>query len=142
MKINADLVLKMRNRRSWTQEELAIASGLNLKTIQRIEKRGSASLQSKKALAAVFNLDTRDLDYRGLQMKPCPECRSDEVYRYEKYFEYSGVGEQLLPDLASGGAFSATPICPVVCLECGYIRIYTSKESRARLESSKHWTKV
>ncbi len=47
MKINAELVLKLRKSYSWTQDELAIASGLNLKTIQRIEKKASASLQSK-----------------------------------------------------------------------------------------------
>ena len=51
MKINADLVLKARKGKSWSQEELAIASGLNLRTIQRIESEASASLQSKKALA-------------------------------------------------------------------------------------------
>ena len=142
MKINAALVLKLRNGNSWTQEELAIASGLNLKTIQRIEKKASASHQSKKALAAVFNIDAQDLDCKGLQMTPCPECRSEEVYQYEKYFEYTGVGEQLLPDLATGGTFSSTPICPVVCFECGYVRIYTSEESRGRLKASKHWRKV
>jgi transcriptional regulator with XRE-family HTH domain len=42
MKINADLVLKARKEKSWSQEELAIASGLNLRTIQRIESEASA----------------------------------------------------------------------------------------------------
>ena len=30
MKINVDLVLNARRQKSWSQEELAIASGLNL----------------------------------------------------------------------------------------------------------------
>jgi len=68
VKINADLVLRLRNDRSWSQEELAIASNLNLRTIQRIEKEASASLQSKKALASAFNIDVHDLDYEELPM--------------------------------------------------------------------------
>ena len=38
MKINAGVVLKARKQKASSQEELAIASGLNLRTIQRIEK--------------------------------------------------------------------------------------------------------
>src|SRR6185369_10576047 len=34
MRINAHLVLEARKRKHWSQEELAIASGLNLRTIQ------------------------------------------------------------------------------------------------------------
>ena len=61
MKINVELVLNGRKQRSWSQDELAIASGLNLRTIQRIESEGSASLQSKKALASALELDVLDL---------------------------------------------------------------------------------
>jgi transcriptional regulator with XRE-family HTH domain len=63
MKINVELVLKARKQKSWSQEELAIASGLNLRTIQRIESEASASLQSKKALASALDLDVQDLDH-------------------------------------------------------------------------------
>jgi transcriptional regulator with XRE-family HTH domain len=61
MKINAELVLKARKQKSWSQDELAIASGLNLRTIQRIESQASASLQSMKALASALDLDVQDL---------------------------------------------------------------------------------
>ena len=70
MKINAELVLKARKQKSWSQEELAIASGLNLRTIQRIESEASASLQSKKALASALDLDVQDLEY---EEKPMPQ---------------------------------------------------------------------
>ncbi len=39
MKINVDVVLSVRKRSRWSQEELAIASGLNLRAIQRIRVR-------------------------------------------------------------------------------------------------------
>ena len=141
MKINAELLIKLRHKQAWSQDELSIASGLSLRTIQRIETEASASLQSKKALASVFNIDIQDLDYKGMQMKPCPQCKSDEIYQHNEYFEYTGVGEQLLPGLATG-LFSAAPICPVVCFDCGYIRIFTSEESRSKLKSSIDWKKV
>jgi DNA-binding XRE family transcriptional regulator len=141
MKINAELVLKLRNQYSWTQEELAIAAGLNLKTIQRIEKKASASLQSKKALASVFNINTQDLDYEELQMKPCSECKSDRVYQYKKHMEFGGFGGELLPGLAPGN-FSLATLLPVVCFDCGHIRFFASKEARDKLEASDGWTQI
>ena len=42
MRINADLVIKARKKKSWSQEELAIAAGLNLRTVQRIESEAAA----------------------------------------------------------------------------------------------------
>src|SRR6185369_14273539 len=60
--INRSLILALRNQRSWSQDELAVAAGLNLRTVQRIERSGSASLQPKKALAAAFNIDVNDLE--------------------------------------------------------------------------------
>jgi len=141
MKINAELVLKLRKQNSWTQEELAIASGLNLKTVQRIENKASASLQSKKALASVFNIDIQDLDYKELQMKSCSECKSDRVYQYKKYIEFGGFGGELLPGLAPG-TFSLASFLPVVCFDCGYIRFFASKEARNKLEVSDDWMQI
>ena len=69
MKINVDLVLSARKQKSWSQDALATASGLNLRTIQRIESEASASLQSKKALASALDLDVHDLDYQEIQMR-------------------------------------------------------------------------
>ena len=69
MKINAEVVLKARKEKSWSQEELAIASGLNLRTIQRIESEASASLQSKKALASALDLDVQDLELEEKLMR-------------------------------------------------------------------------
>lgn len=74
MIIDRELVKRLRNKQAWSQEELAVASGLNLRTVQRIEKEGSISLQSKKALASVFGLDIEDLDY--VEPESCFEYKS------------------------------------------------------------------
>ena len=71
--------LKARKQKSWSQEELAIASGLNLRTIQRIEREASASLESKKALASALDLDIQDLDYQEIRMRQEWEYRVVET---------------------------------------------------------------
>lgn len=140
MKINAERVVTLRRNRSWSQDELAVASGLNLRTIQRIEKYASASLQSKKAVAAAFDIDTRDLDCEEAQMKPCPVCGSNEIYQYKDYFRYGmGAGEELLPGL---GAFTMARIRPSVCVSCGYVRLFADEEARKKIKVSKHWQMV
>jgi transcriptional regulator with XRE-family HTH domain len=94
MKINRDRVLEARKQKSWSQEELATAAGLNLRTIQRIEGEASASLQSKKALASALDLDIHDLDYQETRMR--------------QEWEYKVVETKnrtaLQPELASAGA--------------------------------------
>lgn len=90
MKINADLVVKLRTEKAWSQEELANASGLNVRTIQRVEKEASASLHSKRQLASALGISVQDLDFEENLMKPCPLCKSDQVYQYKEYFQHSG----------------------------------------------------
>tara|TARA_R110002094_G_scaffold103333_1_gene102794 strand:- start:167 stop:634 length:468 start_codon:yes stop_codon:yes gene_type:complete len=54
-------VRKLRLKRAWSQEQLAQFSGLNIRTIQRIERGQKAGLESLKALAAVFEVEVDDL---------------------------------------------------------------------------------
>ncbi len=98
MKINAELVFELRTKKSWSQEELALAAGVNLRTIQRIEKEATASLQSKKALASVFGIHISDLEpQEKLKMKKY-EYKTLEVQSKEGFL--SGIKKQELPDFA------------------------------------------
>ena len=54
-------VKSLRQNKSWSQEQLAQLSGLNVRTIQRIEKGDSVGLETLKSLAAVFEIDVNDL---------------------------------------------------------------------------------
>jgi len=73
-----------RLKKGWTQLQLAEFSGLSLRTIQRIEKGHPPTIESLKALAAVFEVDFNDLvgsdDY-----SPIDESRlsSEEVAELE-----------------------------------------------------------
>ncbi len=50
-------VRKLRLQKGWSQEQLAEMTDLSIRTIQRIERGRSPSLESRKALAAVFDID-------------------------------------------------------------------------------------
>lgn len=56
MKINSDLVKSLRSEKNWSQEKLSEACGLNLRTIQRLENTGKASIESVRALSDVFEV--------------------------------------------------------------------------------------
>ncbi|WP_018624474.1 helix-turn-helix domain-containing protein [Kangiella aquimarina] len=55
------VIKKLRENKQWSQEQLATLSGLSIRTIQRIESGNRASLESLKALAAVFETDIETL---------------------------------------------------------------------------------
>jgi len=50
-------IQKLRLKRGWSQQQLADASGLSVRTIQRLENGHAASTESLKCLAAVFEVD-------------------------------------------------------------------------------------
>jgi transcriptional regulator with XRE-family HTH domain len=62
VKVDTDRIKELRRERAMSQEELAGAAGLSLRTIQRIEAEGIASLESKKALAVVLGVAPETLD--------------------------------------------------------------------------------
>ena len=61
MKIDSELVKKLRTSKPWSQEQLSDASGLNLRTIQRLESMGKASIDSVRALADAFEVEPKEL---------------------------------------------------------------------------------
>jgi transcriptional regulator with XRE-family HTH domain len=54
-------IQKLRTDRGWTQEQLALHSGLSPRTIQRLESGNAATLESLKCLAAVFDTSVTNL---------------------------------------------------------------------------------
>ncbi|GAC18704.1 helix-turn-helix domain-containing protein [Paraglaciecola arctica] len=57
------MILKeLRISRHFSQEQLAQMSGLNVRTIQRIESGKNASLESLKCLASVLDIDVSTLN--------------------------------------------------------------------------------
>lgn len=70
MKLNSELIKRERENRAWSQQDLAVAAGLGIRTIQRIESGEPASNESAKALAAVFKLQVSQIREETPRQEP------------------------------------------------------------------------
>ncbi|MCE9687858.1 helix-turn-helix domain-containing protein [Shewanella sp. AS16] len=61
------LIRKLRLQRGWSQEHLAQLTGLNTRTIQRVERGKPPSLETLNSLAAVFEIELNQLQ-EGITM--------------------------------------------------------------------------
>lgn len=61
MDIQAKRVRELRIQRGWTQQHLADACAVSLRTVQRIEKDGNAATETVLALCAVFDVEREQL---------------------------------------------------------------------------------
>lgn len=61
MDIQAEQVRYLRAQKGWTQQHLAEACAVSLRTIQRVEKDGNAANETVSALCAVFEVDREEL---------------------------------------------------------------------------------
>ena len=57
MRVDPAKMRNLREERSWSQERLADAAGLSLRTVQRVESEGNASAETRLALAGAFGVD-------------------------------------------------------------------------------------
>lgn len=59
--ISKEKIRQLRMSKGWPQEQLALASGLSVRTVQRVESEGAASLNTAMSLAATFEVDVSEL---------------------------------------------------------------------------------
>ena len=79
------LVQKLRLQHGWSQQQLAEASGLSVRTVQRIEAGYPASTESLKSLAAVFEVDFSTLNPEQ-NMSPTASSLSEQ--QEQEAFKY------------------------------------------------------
>lgn len=58
----AKYIRRERRERAWPQQQLADIAGVNLRTVQRVEKDGAASFETLKGIAIAFDVDVKDLE--------------------------------------------------------------------------------
>ena len=80
--INSDLVKALRLKKSWSQEKLATASGLSLRTVQRAENSGTSSLETKLALSAALNIPAEKLMPISSNSSKTPQNQNTVIYGY------------------------------------------------------------
>lgn len=59
--MNETRIVDLRTRRGWTQERLAEASGITVRTVQRLEAGSDASLDTLTRVAGALEVPVRDL---------------------------------------------------------------------------------
>jgi len=74
----AIIVRKLRLQRGWTQDQLAEFAGISVRSVQRIERGADASLETRKAMAAVFEVDLTTLQNGAEPMETQPSIAPDE----------------------------------------------------------------
>lgn len=57
MLLVSETVKDLRSQNGWTQQHLAEICDVSVRTIQRVEKDGVASMETTLALASVFNVE-------------------------------------------------------------------------------------
>ena len=95
MQVNSDRIIELRRNSAWSQDELATAAGLNLRTVQRAEKGRTASMQTLKALAAALEADLDDLK------KPAENTVMKYEYKTLVMPFKTGFASQVPPDIAT-----------------------------------------
>jgi transcriptional regulator with XRE-family HTH domain len=76
MHIDSARLRELRTGRQWSQEQLARLSGLNLRTIQRLESGARVSMESLRALAAIFEVPAQSLLAGGSPTPSQPALRA------------------------------------------------------------------
>jgi len=131
MKVDVALIKAQREQRAWSQEHLAEVTGLGLRTIQRIEKTGTASYESARSLAAVFGVEVADLRDRR---EPVGGPRISVPLR-------PALG--VLAALAAGGALflASNSFADQVLIDVG-VALNTTTPGSTAIETSEWFTQV
>ncbi len=88
------IVRKLRLKKGWTQSQLAEMAGVTTRTIQRMEQGQQPSLETARALAAVFEIDLSLLQPEDQPMQNDNELQADEqrallyAQRMKAFYEY------------------------------------------------------
>lgn len=85
-------IRQFRELRHWSQEQLAEISGLNVRTVQRVEQGDSASFDTRRALARAFDLN--DIDALN---KPFSLPTAEELQAAQAQFEHDHITLAVAP---------------------------------------------
>lgn len=113
---------KFRHAKYWSQEELSLASGLSVRTIQRIEAGGTASKESLKCLSAALEVEISKLEEVVKVIDKTTEDWQKVPRWLRAYFFGSGalkvherrfnIGAEIVLTVAGLGCLAASPFIP------------------------------
>ncbi len=87
---------KLRLKKGWSQEQLAQLSELSVRTIQRLERGQTPSLETLKCLAAVFEIDLNELQQENTMTTTTREQTETEQKVIEQVRDIKGFYSHLI----------------------------------------------
>lgn len=73
MAVSGDKIKTLRDAKAWSQAHLAEAAGLSLRTVQRVEAEGTASAETRLAIAAALGVSVEDLSAPAAVVAETPD---------------------------------------------------------------------
>lgn len=96
MEINSTIIKNLRQAKGWTQQHFADASGLSLRTIQRVERDGNAVKETALAICATLEIELK-------QLSIIPDVEASQLQEANIYKQLiTAVGALLLGALGGG----------------------------------------
>jgi transcriptional regulator with XRE-family HTH domain len=93
MNVDINLIKVERNKRGWTQSQLADICSLSLRTIKRIEKLGLVSHESVQSLAAAFEVTVDELTISVMKAENTLSINLDKgSWRNKPFYWLGSVG--------------------------------------------------
>jgi transcriptional regulator with XRE-family HTH domain len=117
-----------RETRQWSQEQLAEISGLNVRTVQRVEQGLSASLDTRRALASAFEFE--DIDAFN---KPFTIPSEEELKAAKEKFDREHVTLTAIPLTTGKQLAKLVEICSMDLSEPGFELAREADETFAAL---------
>ncbi len=74
-------IKNLRERRAWSQDQLAEVAGVSVRTVQRIEKGDEPSLETLKSLASAFEIDVAEFTVTPPDQKTSEHARGSLMLR-------------------------------------------------------------
>jgi DNA-binding XRE family transcriptional regulator len=75
MKLDSERLKMLRESHGWSQDQLANAAGVSVRTIQRAESEGTASRETRICLAAALGVPHADLRAKDPDASPASHTR-------------------------------------------------------------------
>ena len=133
-KFLAEIIRHERGAHAWSQEQLALAAGVNLRTVQRVERGSSCSGETIQALAGALGLDAGVLvaatpivcrDHRAFGLSGASALWSGAllclpglvfVVLNVAYYEWNVWALEPFMTSRAWGAFNANLLAPVIVM--------------------------
>jgi transcriptional regulator with XRE-family HTH domain len=121
MRVNGDRVRLEREKRAWSQDHLAAAAGIGVRTIQRIEATGIASYESVRAISAALQIPVVDLrvsDGPSLPTMTDAELRASGLRELAALPRRGGAARLRLTARCFGAAMAVAILAPRAAFCC------------------------